>query len=390
MSDSLPPDHRPPRLRDDEPIALLLAFLVFGAIVTWVLGQGRDRVDLTGVLSQWTGALTTAASPSPSPNPVESAIAALTGTPNLGTPNLGTPGLGTLPTGGLGGTSSGATATAPTAPVPSPGGAIAVPPSGAVTGAVTVPSPQPQPSPGATSAPTVPSPAPSGSPVPSPPSPTSGLPASPSPSFPSLGQANPTPSLSPSASPKPGAIAFADVPQTYWAAPFIIALAERGVISGFEDGSFKPNQPVTRAQFAVQLQKAFTKPDRQPPVPFSDVPPGSYWSTAVDKAVKANFMRGYPEGDFRPEQPVSRAEAVTSLVQGLGIPEPADPEAILQPYRDRAQVPSWARGRVAAAIQQQLFSGDPDTQLLQPNQPATRADIAALVYKGLAVGQPSP
>jgi hypothetical protein len=178
-------------------------------------------------------------------------------------------------------------------------------------------------------------------------------------------------------------IVFPDVPNNYWAAPFIAALSARGIIGGFPDGTFRPNQPVTRAQYAVQLQKAFAKPDRRPPKQFTDVPATSRWATAVDQAVKANFMSGYPEGDFRPEQQVSRTEAVASMVQGLGLQEPADPEAILQPYSDRNQVPSWARGRVAAAIQAGLFSGDPDTQLLQPIQPASRADIAALVFKGL-------
>jgi hypothetical protein len=160
-------------------------------------------------------------------------------------------------------------------------------------------------------------------------------------------------------------------------------LTARGVISGFPDGKFKPNQPVTRAEYASQLQKAFAKPDRLPPLTFTDVPPGDKWSASVDGAVKANFMSGYPDGTFRPEQKVSRTEAVVSVARGLELKVPADPEAVLRQYTDWQQVPVWARDRIAAAIQTGVFSGDPDTRLLNPSQSASRADTAALVYKGL-------
>ncbi|MDX2241380.1 MAG: S-layer homology domain-containing protein [Leptolyngbyaceae cyanobacterium bins.302] len=335
MSNSLPPDQRPPRLRDDEPIALLVTFLAFGAIFWWALSQGRGTWDLASFVPGLSG--------SPAPTTSPSAF------PTLAPTSPATVDRGT-------GTSNPAGVTSSPAPTPQP--------------TVGLGTSEPQVVP--TAAPTV---IPTVAPTAAPTNPSGVTPASPS----------PVPPAPPSsASPAPGkAIAFPDVPANYWAAPFIGALSARGIIGGFPDGTFKPNQPVTRAQFAVQLQKAFTKPDRQPPKQFTDIPPGSRWATAVDKAVKANFMSGYPEGDFRPEQDVSRAEAVTSMAQGLKLQQPADPEAILQGYRDRDQVPSWARGRIAAAIQAGIFSGDPDTQLLNPARPATRADIAALVYKGL-------
>lgn len=319
MSNSVPPGQRPPRLRDDEPIALLVTFLAFGAIFWWALSQGRGGWDL----STWVPGITGAPSPTLSPSPLPTESPAIAPSPTLRE-------------------------------------------SARENGVITVdPTPSPQPTTG------VIDPQPTVSPSPTT-GPTGVVPASPAPT-------RPVPA--PTVAGKP--IAFADVPQNYWAYPFIAALSARGIIGGFPDGTFKPNEPVTRAQYAVQLQKAFTKPDRLPPKPFTDVPPGSQWSNAVDKAVKGNFMSGYPEGDFRPEQQVSRVEAVASMARGLGLTEPADPEAILQAYQDRNQVPVWARGRMAAAIQAGIFSGDRDTQLLNPNQAATRADIAALVYKGL-------
>jgi len=327
MSNSLPPDQRPPRLREDEPIALLVTFLAFGAIFWWALSQGRGT---------WVTNLIPGLSSSPLPTVAPSPLPTASPVPPGNNQGLVTP------------ASPGTTTPDPTAIVPTP---VPQPTVGIGAGTEVVPSP---------------------SPTISPTNPAVVRPASPAPG-------RPVPSV-------PGkAIAFPDVPPTYWAAPFIAALSAKGIVGGFPDGTFRPDQPVKRAEYAVQLQKAFTKPNRQPPIQFTDVPPGSRWLTAVDQAVKAGFMSGYPEGDFRPEQEVSRAESVISMVQGLKLPEPADPEAILQAYGDRNQVPSWARGRIAAAIQAGIFSSDPDTQLLRPNQPASRADIAALVYQGLEV-----
>lgn len=317
MTNPQPPDQRPPRLRDDEPIALLVAFIAFGAIFWWALSQGRGGWDVSSLIP----GLASSPTPTTSPSPL-------------------------------------ATATLPLQPSPRATGSG----QGSTNSPVVDGVPVPQPTLGTELAP-----------VPQPtltPTPSTGI--------------SPAP-IKPLPAPVPGqAIAFPDVPQTYWAAPFIAALSAKGIIGGFPDGTFKPNQPVTRAQYAVQLQKAFTKPDRQSPRPFTDVPANSPWAIAVDKAVKANFMNGYPEGDFRPEQKISRTEAIVSMAQGLKLTQPADPEAILQAYGDRDQVPAWARGRVAAAIQSGIFPGDPaSSKSLNPNQPATRADIAALVYKGL-------
>lgn len=325
MSNSSPPGERPPRLRDDEPIALLIAFLAFGAIFFWALNQGRQGFDFSNWLSQ-PGQNTARVFPflqlSPSPNETVTLSPPAT---TQASPTL-SPTLAPTPT------------TSPEALVETP-------------------------TPTLTLAPT----------------PTATLTPTPTPTT--------TQTVVPPAPPPQAAIVFPDVPSAYWAAPFIAALSARGIIGGFPDGTFKPNEPVTRGQFAIQLQKAFTKPDQLPPKQFPDVP--SPYAPAVDKAVKSNFMTGYPDGTFRPEQQVSRVEAVNSMVKGLGIQTPANPEAVLQPYQDNAEIPGWARGRMAAAVQAGLFSGDPNnTDLLKPNEAASRADVAALVYKSMeATGQ---
>lgn len=302
MSNSSPPGQRPPHLRDDEPIALLVAFLAFGAIFFWALTQGRQGFDF----SRW-----------------------------LNQPNQ---------------TNQTATNLLPWLQSPSPSAtATIVPPTIQVSPTVT---------PTATTSPEALATTPTLTPTPA-----------------------PTQTIVPAVPPPQAAIAFPDVPTSYWAYPSIAALSARGIIGGFPDGRFRPNEPVTRGQFAIQLQKAFTKADQLPPKKFPDV--SANYATAVDKAVKSNFMTGYPDGTFRPEQQVSRVEAVSSMVKGLGTQVPADPEAVLRAYPDNAEIPSWARGSMAAAIQAGLLPGDPTNQSLKPNQAATRADVAALVYKGM-------
>ncbi|MBW4458903.1 MAG: S-layer homology domain-containing protein [Nodosilinea sp. WJT8-NPBG4] len=87
---------------------------------------------------------------------------------------------------------------------------------------------------------------------------------------------------------------FSDVPSDYWAAQFIQALVDRGVIRGFADGSFRPNEPITRAQFAVLVNQAFDQPTVRGAVGFRDVP-SSYWAgSAIQTAHAEGFLSGYP------------------------------------------------------------------------------------------------
>jgi hypothetical protein len=71
---------------------------------------------------------------------------------------------------------------------------------------------------------------------------------------------------SPSPTPAPEPISFSDVSADYWAFPFITALVERDIINGFPDGTFRPDAPVTRAEYAAMLQKAFDKPHLNRPL----------------------------------------------------------------------------------------------------------------------------
>lgn len=176
---------------------------------------------------------------------------------------------------------------------------------------------------------------------------------------------------------------FSDLSSDYWARPFIQELANRGVISGFPDGSFRPNDPVTRAQFAAMVRKAFNRAVVREPVRFNDVP-SNYWaSDSIREAYAMGFLSGYPGNSFRPDEYIPRAQALVSLANGLGYAVNTSVNGALQTYRDASSIPDWARNSVAAATERQIVVNYPDVQTLNPGRATTRAEVAAFIYQAL-------
>jgi parallel beta-helix repeat protein len=177
-----------------------------------------------------------------------------------------------------------------------------------------------------------------------------------------------------------GQSAFRDV-QGHWAQAYIKALAKRKIISGFPNGTFRPNDLVTRVQFAAIINKAFNPPARQSRIEFRDVASTFWGYQAVQSAVQGGFMKGYPEGTFKPEQPIPRVQALVSLSTGLGFG--AGRANVLSMYQDAVQIPSWATGAVAAATERKIVVNYPTLSQLNPNRQASRAEVAAFVYQAL-------
>lgn len=179
-------------------------------------------------------------------------------------------------------------------------------------------------------------------------------------------------------------IRFDDVPDNYWAKPYIDALSSRDLISGFEDGDFKPDQFVTRAQIANIVSRTFDLTSDKENLAFSDVA-GDYWAReSIGQVVQGGFMTGFPNNTFNPNAPVTRTQALTTLVTGLNIQPPTNAQAALSRYTDAAKVPTWATGKVAAATAGNLVVNYPNLQQLNPDQPTTRAELSAMIYQALA------
>lgn len=175
---------------------------------------------------------------------------------------------------------------------------------------------------------------------------------------------------------------FTDVPSGYWAEEFITSLAARDIIAGFPDGTFRPDEPVTRAQYAAMVRSAFNLSSVRSATNFVDVP-ANYWATAaIREADMMGFLSGYPGREFRPNQNIPRTQVLVSLANGLNYT--ANNRNSVQIYRDAAQIPDYAVASIAAATERRMVVNYPNVQALQPNQTATRADVAAFIYQALA------
>ena len=186
----------------------------------------------------------------------------------------------------------------------------------------------------------------------------------------------PTPAFAQSSS-------FSDVPSNYWAKDFIDALAARNIIAGFNDGTFRPETPVTRAQFAAMISKAFQQSNVRTAINFVDVP-SNYWAAgAIRDAYEMGFLTGYPGNVFRPSQNIPREQVLVSLANGLNLTASGSTSNSLNLFNDVTDVSQYARNSIAAATERGLVVSYPNVSSLNPRQTATRAEVAAFIYQAL-------
>ncbi|HBL11824.1 MAG TPA: hypothetical protein DD379_10520, partial [Cyanobacteria bacterium UBA11162] len=171
--------------------------------------------------------------------------------------------------------------------------------------------------------------------------------------------------------------------QDHWAAEFIRRLSSLNLITGFADGSFKPDAPLNRSQYAALIVKVFNPNPIRPATQFMDIPSDFWASAAIQTAYRGGFLSGFPDQTFHPQQTLRRIELITSLVSGLAIPKAEDEATVLNIYQDRDTIPTYAQSAVAAATKAGLVVSYPNSALLQPKQPATRADATAFLYQAL-------
>lgn len=179
--------------------------------------------------------------------------------------------------------------------------------------------------------------------------------------------------------------AFNDVPNDYWAYPFITALAQEELLVSLSGNNFQPDRLVTREQLAANIEKAFRQEASQDLIDFEDVSQNTETANKIDEAVRTGFLKGYPGQTFRPDRPVPRLQVLVALVSGLGLEPSKDADAILSNYQDVESIPAWAKEQIAAAIEAGLVVNRPgfDQKNLNLNEPATRAEVAATIHQGL-------
>jgi len=179
------------------------------------------------------------------------------------------------------------------------------------------------------------------------------------------------------------AAGFKDVPGDYWAAKRINYLVSKNVVAGFPDGTFKPESPVTREQFAKMVCVAKGIKEYKPSTAtFKDVN-SSRWSYGfVEAAAKAGYIKGYPDGTFGPDKNITRQELAVLGVRVVGKEKEAS--GIKEPIcfaNDEDKIASWAVGAMTIAVRPkiQLLSWD-KLRNIRPTAAGTRAECAYEIY----------
>jgi len=158
-------------------------------------------------------------------------------------------------------------------------------------------------------------------------------------------------------------------------------MVQKSMITGFPDGTFKPDEGLTRAQYAAILAKAFNRSLIREATNFRDVAATFWAKDAIAKANRMGFLSGFPDGTFRPNDKLTRVQALVALINGLGLV--GGNLNNLGYYRDRAQIPSYATDEIATATEKQIVVNYPNLTQLNPMREITRAEVAAIVYQAL-------
>ncbi|MDP2872910.1 MAG: S-layer homology domain-containing protein [Bacillota bacterium] len=187
-------------------------------------------------------------------------------------------------------------------------------------------------------------------------------------------------------------VSFADT-AGHWAETSIAALAARGVVAGVGEDRFDPQSGLTRAQLAklavAGLEGSGTADLLQSyPPPYSDL--SGHWARGwIAAATELDLVRGYGDGRFGPDDPLTRAEVAAVLVRALGWESESielvfsgAADAVVAAYPDAADVPAWAVGYVAVAVERGLIRGYED-RTIRPGVVVSRAEAAVLLFRAL-------
>ena len=155
------------------------------------------------------------------------------------------------------------------------------------------------------------------------------------------------------------------------------------VLNGYEDGTFKPDNPITRAELAAVLCRVLgieSYPPRMDPPTFADVPADAWYHFPVAALHMNNIMTGDGGGVMRPNDAVSRQEGVMLIARAVHMQSLETP-AVPSPYEDAEDIADWAADTVDALYRRgHLGWATVDDTFFSPNKAITRAEVAELLY----------
>lgn len=179
----------------------------------------------------------------------------------------------------------------------------------------------------------------------------------------------------------PAANPFTDLPDTHWAKDNILELVARKIIEGYPDGTVKPDAQITRAEMAVVIVKSIgLEPVANPELKFKDAKDIGAWAAGyVQAAVDNGIIVGYEDNTFRPANNLTREEMVVMVLKAY-LYEASDKVDL--DFTDTKDIGSWSIGYVAKAVELGFVKGYPDNTFKAKNS-VTRAESATVIVKCL-------
>ena len=189
---------------------------------------------------------------------------------------------------------------------------------------------------------------------------------------------------------------YSDMAEDHWAYQSIKFLTEVGVVVGYPDGTYKPDIPVTRAEFASMAIKALGQENAtvEQEIHFKDLSPEFWAYNIIQKAVYFDLIPDSKGENYRPFDSVTRAEAINIAVNALTTQQISEQKAqdiISKTYTDYELMPAWFLMAAAKAQVLDLVVTMPGHEgKLEADRPANRAEVAAILYKMMQEAKLNP
>lgn len=186
-----------------------------------------------------------------------------------------------------------------------------------------------------------------------------------------------------------GTHTFSDI-EKHWAKGYIETLAAKQLVKGMTETAYRPNEQMTRAQFAVLLVRALALPHETYDGRFADVK-GTEWfnkNGELAAAVKLGIIQGKTANTFAPNEPITRAQAAVMIGRALKLSFVGYDEATndktkkVTDFRDAKQLPTWAKQAIEAVYQAGIMQGR-DNGSFDPTSHMTRAEMAKVLAEFL-------
>lgn len=175
---------------------------------------------------------------------------------------------------------------------------------------------------------------------------------------------------------------FRDVTSAHWAFASVERAAELGLVTGYSDGTFRPDTPVTRAQFVLMLWRMCGKPAAAKAVSFADAS-ADWYQDALSWAIEKGYVNGLSDTRFGPDAPITRQQAMAILFRlngGQSGTELTLTGIYEQTFADSTTIASWAKDATWWAVYHELVSGVGGSRIA-PEANASRAQIAAILLR---------